>query len=55
MVSELRTEHTLVLVGYDEFWHSLSMSQYKSNFVYSVLAEANGVSHLRNKVVSRGI
>jgi hypothetical protein len=54
MVSELRTEHTYVLVGYDEFWHSLSMSQYKSNIQYSVLVEANGVNHLRIKVVPRG-
>jgi hypothetical protein len=48
MVSELRTERTLVLVGYDGIWHSLLMSQYKSNINYSVLAEANGVSHFAN-------
>jgi hypothetical protein len=54
MVSELRTERTFVLVGYGGIWHPLFMSQYKSCVSCSVLVEANGVSHLRKKVVTRG-
>ena len=47
MISELRTELKMIIVGYDKIWHSLSMSKYKSNYC-PVLLESDDVSRLRN-------